>query len=115
MMPRWSDAELLVLSRARAIGTSRDRRLRTVYGIDLATYEAMAKAQGYKCAICPTPHTEASPLLVDHCHVTGKVRGLLCRGCNLGLGNFKDVTGYLLAAVAYLYRAQGPEMVDQLP
>ncbi len=110
-MPRWSDDDLRALIRARAFATSRDRCLRR-YGIDLTTYEAMAEAQGYKCAICPTPHTEASPLYVDHCHVTGQVRGLLCPRCNTGLGNFKDHPGYLLAAVEYLYETQ---MVDHLP
>lgn len=39
---------------------------------------------------------------IDHDHKTGKVRGILCQGCNLGLGGFRDNPGYLLSALSYL-------------
>jgi hypothetical protein len=57
------------------------------YGLSLQDYRAMLERQGKVCGICKTP---GKPLCVDHCHATGKVRGLLCRDCNLGLGNYKD-------------------------
>lgn len=74
-----------------------------LYGIDAAQFEAMVEAQGNRCAIChgewdgknKVPH-------VDHDHETGRVRGLLCESCNLGLGKFKDSAGLLRAAAAYL-------------
>ena len=62
---------------------NKDRNLRKRYGITLKQYNEMLKDQDYKCAICLKPHTkEAKGLQVDHCHVTGRVRGLLCCYCN---------------------------------
>lgn len=78
--------------------------LKSVYGITLKQYEELAAAQGGRCAIC---HDEkfgrrgVRRFAVDHDHKTGKVRGLLCGRCNVGLGLF-DTEEKLLAAVAYL-------------
>ena len=63
----------------------------------------MLERQGKVCGICKTP---GKPLCVDHCHATGKVRGLLCRDCNLGLGNYKDNPVFTRAATAYLEAAR---------
>ncbi len=55
------------------------------------------------CAICKTKWIEGMPILfLDHNHHTGDVRGLLCRNCNTGLGQFKDSVDALLAAIEYL-------------
>lgn len=61
------------------------------------------------CAVCGRPETAPCPtgsgyarLCVDHCHKTGKVRGLLCRGCNVGIGNLGDDPELVLAAALYL-------------
>lgn len=75
------------------------------YGISITqeVYQKMLMEQEYKCAICKTHDSELPKLLsVDHCHTTGKVRGLLCGNCNLGIGNFKDDTNRLLSAIKYL-------------
>jgi len=69
------------------------------YGMTLEDYEDMAEAQGQRCAIC-TKFPER--LVVDHCHQTGIVRGLLCGNCNLALGKFGDTTQGLMRAVEYL-------------
>jgi hypothetical protein len=75
------------------------------YGINI-TYEVylqMLKQQDNKCAICLTSDKDLEKLLsVDHCHTTGKVRGLLCGNCNLALGNFKDRLENLENAIIYL-------------
>jgi Recombination endonuclease VII len=79
----------------------RHRRLRK-YGLTFEEMqELMARQQG-ACGICEQPFH--SPPHVDHCHVTGLVRGLLCRGCNLGLGNLKDNPDFAHKAGAYLER-----------
>ncbi len=69
--------------------------LRRFYGMTLEQYEAMAEAQGGRCALCDTvpkrlrktKHGEPwTGLVVDHDHNTGRVRGLLCHGCNVAMG-----------------------------
>jgi len=77
----------------------RDRCRARSHGLSLQDYRAMLERQGKVCGICKTP---GKPLCVDHCHATGKVRGLLCRDCNLGLGNYKDNPVFTRAATAYL-------------
>ncbi len=77
----------------------RDKRRARSYGLSLQDYRAMLERQGKVCGICKTP---GKPLCVDHSHATGKVRGLLCRDCNLGLGNYKDNPVFTRAATAYL-------------
>ena len=54
--------------------------------------------QNLKCAICE----QVEELAVDHCHTTGKVRGMLCNNCNNGIGRFKDNIDYLHNAINYL-------------
>jgi len=71
------------------------------YGLTPDQYSQMLEQQGGGCAICGvTPNGKR--LAVDHCHTTGKVRGLLCSPCNTGLGVFKDNTDLLHNAVKYL-------------
>jgi Recombination endonuclease VII len=70
------------------------------YGISAAEYDALLKKQNGACAVCRRRSKER--LCVDHCHLTGMIRGLLCRRCNLALGILKDDQGSLIAAVAYL-------------
>lgn len=82
----------------------RSCRLKSKYGITLDDYEDMAAEQKGCCKICGEYMGEA--LRVDHCHTTGKVRGLLCNGCNVGLGNFKDSPEALLSAITYLREAK---------
>jgi peptide methionine sulfoxide reductase MsrB len=66
----------------------------------------MVEEQGGLCAICQKPYDwETSALYIDHCHTTGKVRGLLCRNCNKGLGHFFDDVANLARAIEYLKKA----------
>lgn len=74
------------------------------YGISLEEYNAKVKEQNHKCAICFTDEVDVfkQTLYVDHCHNTGKIRGLLCHSCNVGLGVFKDSNTLLDNAKEYL-------------
>jgi hypothetical protein len=79
------------------------------YGVTIDQYDAMLTEQDGRCRICgdpPDPNGKraASRLHVDHDHVTGKVRGLLCLSCNVGVGHFRDDLERLRAAVAYIER-----------
>lgn len=74
-------------------------RLRT-YGITQEQYDAMAQKQNQVCAICHRPPKRV--LVVDHDHITGDIRGLLCDRCNVGLGWLKD-WDWTTKANRYLY------------
>lgn len=71
-------------------------------GMSLEQYNSLKEKQSNLCAICKQPEQFNGSLAVDHCHATGKVRGLLCTNCNRGLGHFKDSTDNLRNAVEYL-------------
>src|SRR5262245_37438199 len=79
---------------------SRNRRLKVMYGLTIEDYDALLARQGGACAICRKPPEQR--LCVDHCHTTKKVRRLLCRRCNLGIGYFGDDPRLLRRAAAYL-------------
>lgn len=84
---------------------SRDHGRKARYGIPAGTYEQMLAAQNGRCAICHTNIPGGrGEFKIDHNHDTGKVRGLLCNNCNVGLGHFKSNEGFLLEAVEYLRR-----------
>jgi hypothetical protein len=68
----------------------RDAGLRQRYGISLEEYSKILEIQNGVCAICNEKCPTGRNLAVDHCHATGKVRGLLCVRCNQGLGHFMD-------------------------
>lgn len=68
------------------------------YDITLDQYHAMAERQDFSCAICRSEEK----LVIDHCHSSGKVRGLLCSSCNKMLGNAKDLCTTLVMGVKYL-------------
>ena len=79
-------------------------QLKQRFGMTLEDYDRMLMEQNGKCFICDVHHTEAvrGKLNVDHCHTSGKVRGLLCFNCNTALGKFKDDIELLEKAIAYL-------------
>jgi len=66
----------------------------------------MLAHQGGVCAICKRKPDKGKPLCVDHCHVTGMVRGLLCHKCNMVLAFGNDDPDILRAAIAYLRAAR---------
>lgn len=76
------------------------------YGITWEDYQELLVKQGHKCAICGSNDAQSErtsgKLFIDHCHTTGKVRGLLCSKCNHALGQFNDDETLLFKAVDYL-------------
>lgn len=88
----------------RALAQSRVRKLKR-YALTPESYAAMLAAQGGRCKICGSTkavRTGEGSFSVDHCHETGKVRGLLCRRCNAALGGFRDSPELLEMALVYL-------------
>lgn len=84
----------------------RRRLLKRNYNMSLETYNALFSSQGGQCAICRKPLVKNTknnaPTHVDHNHVTGEVRGILCTQCNSGLGHFKDKIEVMRLAIKYL-------------
>lgn len=74
------------------------------YGITHEQYEKMLFHQNGLCAICGSKqsHRGSDHLFVDHCHKTGKVRALLCHGCNAGIGQLREDPQILENAILYL-------------
>lgn len=85
-------------------GLSRRIDLKQKYNLTPDQFDAMSLAQHGCCAVCNKPPAGAGRLglVVDHCHETGAVRGLLCIRCNTGLGNLGDTEESLLRALEYL-------------
>lgn len=86
---RWADANK---------DRTRDTELRRIYGITLVDFTKMCDEQKLLCKICKL----AKPLVVDHDHKTGTVRGLLCHSCNRGIGFLQDSIDILENATKYL-------------
>jgi hypothetical protein len=82
----------------RLYGGTRHYHLQRRYGISATKVDELITEQGGHCAICRDGKAEH----VDHEHLTGRVRGILCFNCNGGLGQFKDNPDVLKRAVAYL-------------
>ena len=81
-------------------GSTRTLHLERRHGITSEQFDAMAAAQGGLCLLCRV----RPPKHVDHDHLTGKLRGLLCSGCHQGLGNVKDDAARLRAAADHVER-----------
>ena len=101
---RWAESNF-----ERNRNNLRNAWLKRSYGITIQEYEVLFQKQNGKCAICNLPETKINKkdkqfkkLAVDHCHKTGKIRGLLCFACNGSLGKFKDSIELLQNAIEYL-------------
>lgn len=99
---KWSPEE-----RDRARIAMRDSKLKRSYGISTEDYERMLSAQSGVCAICRMPDETKHKnwngrLQVDHCHLTNRVRGLLCGRCNLMIGRIKESVEIATRMVEYL-------------
>jgi len=77
----------------------RELRIKRQYGISQEQFLLLKEKQNSLCAICGA---KPEILVIDHCHTTGDIRGLLCHGCNRGIGLLKDNIDILNKAVHYL-------------
>lgn len=92
--------------RAHARANRREARTRYLrawglqrrYGLTMEAYEALLAKFNHACAVCES----TEDLCVDHCHDTGKVRGILCRRCNRSLGQLGDTTEHVRRLLDYL-------------
>jgi hypothetical protein len=75
---------------------TKERRLQKTFGISTDEYDALMKEA--KCSICES----TTNLVLDHCHNSGKIRGVLCRTCNTGIGHLKDSPELVARALYYL-------------
>ncbi len=79
--------------------------LKNAYGLSMEDFALLVQRQNGGCAICgskPIPDTPKTRLVVDHCHRTGKIRGILCDLCNTAIGKLQDDPHLLRAAADYL-------------
>lgn len=81
--------------RSELTAKAREKRLSEKYNLTVKQYEEMLDKQNGRCAICLTEFVDGGSRRrelpnVDHCHDTGKVRGILCNRCNVGIGTFWD-------------------------
>lgn len=98
---RWRER-----NRQKDRDSTRDSRLRRLYGMTSADKQNMLDAQGGVCGLCGIgrPGNDHTGWHVDHCHESGEVRSVLCHNCNCGLGHFKDDPDLLRRAIEYLER-----------
>ena len=75
------------------------------YRITIEQFELMLEKQKLKCAVCYCDDPGKLGWNVDHCHTTGKIRGILCAQCNFSLGRLKDNPIIALSAAVYLFTA----------
>ncbi|WP_353231257.1 MULTISPECIES: endonuclease VII domain-containing protein [Novosphingobium] len=80
----------------------REQRHLLKYGMTFEQRALLRKQQDARCAICADPLQGGRREHLDHCHATGRVRGLLCSECNTGIGKLKEDPAILRRAVEYL-------------
>ena len=80
--------------------------LKNKYGLSITEFDDLLLSQNNRCPICGQPLDLQNPfnICIDHSHLTGIVRGILCRNCNLAIGLLRDNPEYLRNAIKYLER-----------
>lgn len=90
-------------NKEKLLKNSREYSIKRKFNLTEEEYLSKLKDQNHSCLICGVHESRLSKkLAVDHCHKTGKVRGLLCFSCNVSLGRFKDSKELLQKAINYL-------------
>lgn len=83
----------------------REWQLSKLYGLSIPEFDALWIKQGEACALCVKPVPEERHRHVDHCHESGRIRGILCAGCNKALGVLGDTPESLMRAYEYVAKA----------
>ena len=106
----WSNPEIereqARQRRREAPEVNRAYKLRK-YGLTLEQYQALLEEQGGVCAACHLPPEEGRILVIDHCHDTGKIRGLLHNNCNVIVGMSREDSALLLRIAEYVEEHRG--------
>jgi hypothetical protein len=89
-------------NRNKHLDQRKDAHLKKLYGIGIKEFKKMLSEQKGMCAICLTKDNYGKKLAVDHCHTTGKIRGLLCNRCNRAIGLLDDDKDRVLRMHKYL-------------
>ena len=105
--PRCKNCEICNSKRRKRDDGDARRKASWVHGLKKVgatpeMYERMFTEQNGLCAICVKPESNGRRLAMDHDHATGRIRGLLCRNCNMALGLLKDDVDRFVTAVGYL-------------
>lgn len=90
----------------KASASRRRQNLKRLYGMTVDEFDAMLTGQDSRCAICQSGSPKGVNWHVDHDHLTGRVRAILCHPCNVTLGNVNDDPETLLSMAAYLLSFQ---------
>lgn len=98
--------------RRNKLDQSRKSYLKWAYGITLQQYNKILIEQNHVCAICGEQNIRNHKLDIDHDHKTKRIRGLLCRKCNVIIGLAKDNPQHLLKIVQYLIRSKDDADAD---
>ncbi|QNL30475.1 endonuclease VII [Gordonia phage SpeedDemon] len=83
----------------------RQQKLIARYGITAGEFDALVERQDSTCPVC-TERQDPANFVVDHCHSTLKIRGLLCASCNVAIGHLKDNPANALRAGQYLEQSR---------
>lgn len=86
----------------------------STYNLSVDSYNILLEAQNHVCAICEKPpgvNPRQTRLCVDHCHISGKVRFLLCDQCNRALGMLGDTKKSIMKVIKYLERPDARELI----
>lgn len=99
----------------KAYGQKMKKRNRAKrYGLTVDELDAMLEAQGHKCASCEDPLGDGARQGIDHDHITGRVRGILCCRCNLAIGLLLDDMARMIGLLNYMHKAAKIDEADEI-
>lgn len=80
------------------------KHIKATYGLSKAEFDQLLLSQNGRCAACDDLFGNTRHRHIDHCHTTGRIRGILCQSCNVSIGSMKEDIGRLRRLIAYLER-----------